>query len=322
VRSIWKGAISFGLVSIPVKLYSATEEKNVALHQVHSSDGGRIRFQRRCSIDGEEVEYSAVAKGFETPEGETVILTDADLAQLPLSTSRAIEVLQFVPLEQVDPIYFSKSYFVVPDPAGVRPYALLRQAMSESGRVAIVKVALRQREALATLRARDNMFLLETMLWPDEVRSPDFGIVDEDAQIRPQELRMASSLIDSLSGDFEPQEYTDHYREALEAVINAKLEGREVVQPAEPRATGAVVDLMDALKASVEAAKRERSAAMTTAPKTEGKVTARVAPEKPPAKKATPKAAQKTAQKTTTTSGKKAATKTPAKRGAGARKSA
>ncbi len=256
MRSIWKGAISFGLVTIPVKLYSATEERDISFHQVHREDGGRIRYKRVCTVDGEEVSYGDIAKGYDLGGGETVILTDEDLANLPLQSSRTIDVLQFVPLEQVDPIYFAKSYYLEPDRTGAKPYALLRDALEESGRVALVKIALRQREQLATLRVRDGVFVLETMLWPDEVRVPDFPFLSEDIDVRPQELSMAQSLIDTLTGDFEPRQYSDNYREALQAVIDAKVAGREVVSPAEPEAAGgAVLDLMAALRASVDAAK-------------------------------------------------------------------
>jgi DNA end-binding protein Ku len=260
MRSIWKGAISFGLVTIPVKLYSATEEKNVSFHQVHREDGGRIRYKRVCSVDGEEVSYGDIAKGYELSSGETVILTDEDFADLPLSTSRTIDVLQFVPLEQVDPIYFAKSYYLEPERTGTKPYVLLRDALEQSDKVAVVKVALRQREQLATLRVRDGVFVLETMLWPDEIRTPDFNFLDEDVEVRPQELTMAGSLIDSLTADFDPDQYTDEYREALEAVIQAKVEGQEVVQPAaEQPQGGAVLDLMAALRASVEAARGNKA---------------------------------------------------------------
>src|SRR3954468_20804821 len=212
MRSIWKGAISFGLVSIPVKLYSATEEKDVSFHQVHREDGGRIRYKRVCQIDGDEVPYSDIAKGYELSSGEVVVLTDEDFADLPLTTSRTIDVLQFVPLDEVDPIYFAKSYYLEPDKAGTKPYVLLREALERSGRVAVVKVALRNREWLATLRVRDGVFVLETMLWPDEVRTPDFGFLDEDVDVRPQELAMAGSLIETLSGEFDLTQYTDSYR--------------------------------------------------------------------------------------------------------------
>jgi DNA end-binding protein Ku len=270
MRSIWKGAISFGLVSIPVKLFSATEERSVSFHQVHREDGGRIKYKRVCSIDGEEVPYSDIAKGYELPSGEVVVLTDEDFDELPLSTSRSIDVLQFVPLEQVDPIYFAKTYYLEPDGAGAKPYVLLRQALEDSGRVALVKLALRQRESLAALRVRDGVFVLEMMLWPDEIRPADFGFLSEDVDVRSQELAMAQSLIETLSGDFDPTQYADDYREALEKLIEAKVEGREVVQPTPAAGEDApVVDLMAALRASVAAAKESRgeTAASDTAKK-------------------------------------------------------
>jgi DNA end-binding protein Ku len=265
VRSIWKGSISFGLVTIPVKLYSATEAKDVSFHQVRRSDGSRIKYKRVAAVDGEEVSYGDIAKGYELSSGETVVLTDEDFKDLPLTTSRAIDVLQFVPLEEVDPIYFEKSYYLEPDKAGTKPYVLLRDALEQSGKVAVVKVALRNRESLATLRVRDGVFVLATMLWPDEVRTPDFGFLDEDIEVRSQELAMAGSLIETLAGEFDPAQYKDGYREALQAVIEAKVEGREVVQPsAEQPTSGTVVDLMAALRASVEAAKKQRAGGTAT----------------------------------------------------------
>jgi DNA end-binding protein Ku len=259
MRSIWKGAISFGLVTIPVKLYSATEQKDVSFHQVHRDDGGRIRYKRVCTLDGEEVPYADIAKGYELASGEMVVLTDEDFEDLPLSTSRRIDVLQFAPAEQIDPIYFAKSYFLEPDAQGAKPYVLLRNALESSGQVAVVKVALRQRESLATLRVRDGVFVLETMLWPDEVRTPDFGFLEEDIEVRAQELKMAESLITTMESDFDPSEYHDTYREALQQVIEAKVAGKEVIAPQEEEEAGPAVDLMAALRASVEAAKRERT---------------------------------------------------------------
>ncbi|TDC51044.1 Ku protein [Micromonospora sp. KC207] len=259
MRAIWKGAVSFGLVSIAVKLYSATEEKDIRFHQVHRKDGGRIRYKRTCSVCGEEVTYDDIAKGYDIGGGEMVILTDEDFADLPLTTSHAIDVLEFVPAEQVDPILYNKAYFLEPEGAATKPYVLLRDALVDSERVAIVKVALRQREQLATLRVREGVLLLNTMLWPDEVRTPAFGFLDEDLKVRPPELAMASSLIDSMAGEFEPEVFTDDYRAALQEVIDAKVEGREVVQPEEVEAApAAAVDLMAALKASVERARAAR----------------------------------------------------------------
>jgi DNA end-binding protein Ku len=315
VRSIWKGAISFGLVTIPVKLYSATEQKDVTFHQVRRSDGSRIKYKRVAAADGEEVAYGDIAKGYELSSGETVVLTDEDFADLPLTTSRAIDVLQFVPLEELDPIYFEKSYYLEPDKAGTKPYVLLRDALEQSGKVAVVKVALRNRESLAALRVRDGVFVLETMLWPDEIRTPDFGFLDEDVEVRSQELAMAGSLIDTLTGEFDPTQYKDDYREALQEVIEAKAAGREVVSTPDAQPTsGTVVDLMAALRASVEAAKSGRPAAAPAAEDATDEEPAsrpakKAAAKKAPAKKAAGKKAP----------AKKAASTEPAKR---ARKSA
>jgi DNA end-binding protein Ku len=312
MRSIWKGSISFGLVNIAVKLYSATEEKDVAFHQVHRDDGGRIRYKRVCTVDGEEVAYNDIAKGYELPDGEIVVLTDDDLAELPLTTSREIDVLQFVPLEQVDPIYFSKSYYLEPDAKATKAYVLLRDTLEDSGKVAIVKVALRRREALATLRVREGVLTMETMLWPDEIREPAFGFLDESPEVRKQELAMAASLVESLSGDFDPSAYTDQYREALESLIDAKVEGRDLVPApaAEVEGGGKVVDLVAALQASIDAAKRGRvggaasDASTSPAKKSAGK--------KAPAKKAA--APAKKAAKKATAPAKKAAKKSSAAR--------
>ncbi len=231
MNSMWTGAISFGLVMIPVKLYAATEQRDVTFRQVHGSDGGRIRFRRFCSVCGSEVDYAAVAKGYELPAGEMVVLTDQDMDKLPLPTMRSIEVLHFSPAEQLDPILWSKSYFAEPEPAGVRAYVLLRDALEQSGKVAVARVALRQRESLAMLRTRDGVLVLETLLWPDEVRTADFGFLDDEIKVRPQELKMASSLITSMSQDFDPSEQRDGYREALEELVEAKAQGRDVVNP-------------------------------------------------------------------------------------------
>jgi DNA end-binding protein Ku len=264
MRAVWKGVISFGLVAIPVKLYRATEQRDVSFHQVRASDGSRIKYQRLAAADGEEVAYADIAKGFELPSGETVVLTDEDMAELPLASNRNVEVEAFVPLDQVDPIYFDKSYYLEPDgPQALKPYALLRDALVDSKRVALVKVALRQREQLATLRIRDGIFLLETMIWPDEIREPEFAFLDDKIEVKPQELAMAKSLIESLASDFDPSGYSDAYREAVESLIQAKIEGNDV-RPAPDDADDGegradVVDLMSALRASVQAAKDARS---------------------------------------------------------------
>ena len=308
MRSIWKGSVSFGLVSIGVKLYAATEERDVSFHQVRRSDGARIRYKRVAESDGEEVAYADIAKGYQLPDGEIVVLTDDDFKDLPLPSARVVDVMQFVPSEQIDPIYYNRSYFLEPEKTAVKPYVLLREALEESEMVALVKVAIRNREQLATLRVRDGVIILDTMIWPDEVREADFGFLDDDIELRPQEQQMARSLVESMSGDFEPEQYTDNYREALQAVIDAKVEGREVVEPEEAQPSAAnVVDLMSALRASVDAAKRSRgeppaAAAKKAAKKAPAK---KAAAKKAPAKKA---AAKKTAAKKSTA--KKAARKT------------
>src|ERR1700756_1003884 len=191
MRSIWAGAISFGLVVIPVKLYAATEQRDITFRQVHRKDGARVQFRRFCTLDGEEVPHSDIAKGYELPTGDMVVLTDEDLADLPLVIAHRIEVLHFAPSAQVEPIYAAKSYYTDHEPAGVRTYLLFR----------------------------------------DEVRKPDFGFLDEDIEVRSQELKMAASLIDTMTEDFDPDQYHDSYREALEAVVQAKVEGNDVVRP-------------------------------------------------------------------------------------------
>jgi DNA end-binding protein Ku len=249
---MWRGEISFGLVMIPIRLYAATEHRDVSFRQVHREDGGRIRFRRVCSIDGEEVPYSDVAKGYELPNGEMVVLTDDDLADLPLPTAHSIEVVNFTPAEQLDSILANRAYYTEPEPAGVRAYALLRDALERSGKVAIARVALRQRESLASLRTRDGVMVLETLLWPDEIRAADFDFLDEDVEVRSQELKMASSLIDSMTVDFDPAQYTDQYRDALEELVEAKIEGHEVTAPPPPPEKP-VTSLADALQASLAA---------------------------------------------------------------------
>jgi DNA end-binding protein Ku len=256
MRSMWKGAISFGLVMIPVRLYAATEQKDIAFRQVHRTDGGRIRFRRVCSVCGEEVPYEDVAKGYELPTGDMVVLTDEDMADLPLPTARSIEVVHFMPAEQLDPIFLNRSYFVEPESAGARAYVLLRDSLDRSGKVALTLVALRQRESLATLRTRNGVLVLETLLWPDEVRVPDFPFLEDEIEVRSQELKMAASLIDSMTEDFDPDAYHDNYREALQEVVEAKVEGREVVQPEGMAAVTEPTSLADALKASLAAARR------------------------------------------------------------------
>lgn len=283
MRAMWKGSISFGLVTIPIKLYAATETKNVSFRQVHQADGGRIQYKRVCTVDGQEVPYSDIAKGYELDNGDMVVLTSEDFAQLPLSSSNSIDVMEFVPLEAVDPIYFDRGYYLEPDKAAAKPYVLLRDALQKSGRVAIVKIAIRQRESLALLRVYSDVLVLQTMLWPDEVRTADFGFLDEDLpEVRPEEMSMAGMLIDSLSEEvFEPDEHHDTYREAVLELVDAKAAGQQV-HAAPGESTGEVVDLMAALQASVEGAKKD--AGGTKAAKSSG--TKKKAPKKKPSRSA------------------------------------
>jgi DNA end-binding protein Ku len=255
MRSIWKGSVAFGLVNVPVKVYAATEEKDVRFHQVHAEDGGRIRYKRTCEIDGKVVEYADIAKAYESDDGRTVILTDEDFAQLPSSTSREIEVTSFVPADQIDPLYFDKSYYLEPASTSTKAYVLLLRTLEQTDRIAIVNFALRQKTRLAALRVRDDVLVIQTLLWPDEVRDAAFPSLDETVTIKPAELKMASMLVDSFADDFRPEDYTDDYRVELEQLIEAKLEGDEAFPTPEVEEEGEdaeVVDLLAALQRSVE----------------------------------------------------------------------
>jgi DNA end-binding protein Ku len=307
MRAIWKGAVSFGLVSVPVKLYSATESHDVSFRQVHAKDGGRIKYQRVCSIDGEEVPYADIAKGYETEDGEMVILTDDDMAELPSTSSREISVEKFVPREQIDPIYFEKAYYLEPEKSGTKPYALLREALKESDRMAVVTVALRNRTSVAVLRVRDDIIVLQTILWPDEVRKPDFNI--DAGTVKDAEVKMANMLVETLAGDFEPEEFEDDYAEAVETLVKTKIEGGEIKRtPTATKSSGEVVDLLAALQRSVEAAKTGRGEEVE---QTEAKPTKKTAAKKTGSKKATKAPAKKSAAKKAPA--KKAAKKTTKK---------
>ncbi len=257
MKTIWKGAISFGLVTIPVKVYGATEEKTLHFNQLHAADGGRIRYKRICSVCGKEVSYPDIVKGYEYEKDRYVTLTDEELEALPVPTARSIEIERFVESEQIDPIYFQRSYYLVPDGTGLKAYHLLREAIGDDGKVALAKVAFREKEHLATVRLRDKVLVLETMYWPDEIREPRFDELDEEVELRPQEIRMARSLIDSLTDDFQPEEFHDTYRAALEDLIAKKVQGEEITYAPEEEPSK-VVDLMEALRASVEAAKSSK----------------------------------------------------------------
>ncbi|MFD8480565.1 Ku protein [Kitasatospora sp. NPDC059673] len=255
----WKGVITFGLVSVPVQLYAATEEHSgPALHQVHAKDGSRIRLKRFCEAEDKEVPYSEIAKGHESPDGRQVVLDEEDLAELPLPSKKVVDVLAFVPAESIDPLMYSKAYYVATaDKAPAKPYVLLRDALRASGQIAVTKVTMRTRESLAVLRVHEDTLVLQTCLWPDEVRSAQGMAPDEKVTVRPQELKMARSLMDTLSEDFDLSALHDEYQLALQELIDAKLAGAEAPHLEEQAEGGEaeVIDLMAVLRSSVKAAK-------------------------------------------------------------------
>ncbi len=321
MQTVWKGSIAFGLVSIPVRLVSATEEKDISLRQVHESDGGRIKYKRVCSIDGDEIPYSNIAKGYEVTEGEMVILTDEDFANLPIASNKTVEVLSFASAEEINPIGLSRAYYA--DPTGdPKPYVLLRDTLTETDKVAIVKVALRQKERLATIRAQDGVLVLHTMLWPDEVRAPEFGFLNEDVTVRSQELDMAATYVEAFDQGFDPSQYHDEYREALHELVDAKVAGHELTKPPPSAEPTNVVDLMDALRASVAAADSAKGKRVSAKlPSDKVGATSKRSSKKTAAKKATTK--KSTAKKSTTKkSAKKTTTKKAAKRSSSSRRTA
>jgi DNA end-binding protein Ku len=265
MRAIWKGALTFGLVNVPVKVYSAMEDHDVSLHQVHAADGGRIRDQRICEIDGEVVPYADIDRAYSDGE-QTVVLTKSDFGALPAERSREIEVVEFVPTEQLDPLLFDSAYYLEPDSASPKAYVLLRQTLEQTSRTAIVRFSLRQKTRLAALRARGDVLVLQTLRWADEVREVAFPVLDDPVKISSQEMKLSASLVESYASDFDPTEYTDDYQKELRILIDAKIAEGDTLDPsvtfaatAEDETGGEVIDLMAALKASVErsrAAKR------------------------------------------------------------------
>lgn len=334
MRSVWKGAVAFGLVNVPVRLYSATTDHDIRFHQVHRGDGGRIRYKRTCDVCGQEVSYAEIDKGYETDDGRIVTLTKEDFESLPVASGHEIDVVEFVPADEVDPLLLDRSYYLEPDEKALKPYALLREALAETERMAVVKIALRQRESLAVLRVRDKVIVLQTMLWPDELRQPEFPLLDREVTVRRQEVTMASSLVESLAAPFEPARFEDDYKAALEALIDAKLTGGEVrsIEPGAAKGDeGDLDDLVSALRRSVDAAKA-RSGAAASGSGTTKTTAAKGAPKAPAAKKTASKiaAAKKTPAKKTpakkapakATAKKAPAKKTPTAKTASTRRSA
>ncbi|MDF9750158.1 Ku protein [Arthrobacter sp. ES3-54] len=320
MRAIWKGAIAFGLVNVPVKVYSATEDHDISLHQVHNADGGRIRYQRRCEVCSKIVDYEDIDKAYED-DGRTVVLTRDELKSIPAENSHEIEVVQFVPVDQLDPMMFEKSYYLEPDSKSPKAYVLLRRALEDTDRVAIVQFALRDKTRLGALRIRDEVLVLQSLLWADEVREASFPALETSIRISAQEREMSAALVDSMASDFEPDQFTDEYQEQLRQLIEAKLDKGESLDteetfgaPAEA-GEGEVIDLMEALKRSIEKKRGGGGGAAETPAEASGS-----------AAKAAPKTAAKTtASKSTaskTASTKSASTKTAAASKTGAAKTA
>lgn len=259
-RAIWKGAISFGLVTIPVGLYSATENKTPKFKQLRESDGSPIRYKRVAETDGEEVAWEDIVRGYEVEKGRFVIFTDDEIeAAVSATGSKLVDVLQFVDDEEIDPILYKSTYYLAPEKTGIKAYKILLRALEEGGKVALCRVSIRSKEQMATLRAMDGVLAMETMYWPDEVREADFEVLEEDVELRPEEVQVAEMLLQNLSRPFDPKEWQDATRERIEEMARKKVEGEEIVAPESPEPTK-VVDLLEALKASVEATKAAREA--------------------------------------------------------------
>ncbi len=315
MRSIWKGSIAFGLVNVPVKVYSATEDHDLKFHQVHAKDNGRIRYKRVCEVCGEVVEYRDIAKAYESDDGQTVVITDEDIATLPEERSHEIEVVEFVAASEIDPLMYDRSYFLEPDGKSSKSYVLLAKTLADTDRVAIVHFALRSKTRLAALRVKDfskrDVMVIHTLLWPDEIRDPDFPVLDKEVEIKPAELKMAGQVVESMADDFRPDEFRDTYQEQLKELVAAKLEGGEAFtteeQPAELDETEDVSDLLAKLEASV---KRRRGEADDA----DGEATKRAPAKKAPAKKTPAKKASGAAGSATSGGAKKAAKKAAAKK--------
>lgn len=259
MQSIWKGAISFGLVTIPVGLYSATEDKKASFRQLREGDHSPIKYKRVAELDGEEVPYEKIVRGYEFEKGKYVVFTKEELNAIGKALAGTVDVVQFVDQADIDPIYFKKSYYLAPEKGGVKAYSILLNALKDQGKVGVAKVAIREREYLSVVRPEDDVLVLETMWWPDEVREPAFEALEEEVEPSDEELKMATMIIENLSAEFDPSMWSDASREAVEEMAQAKVAGKEIVAPESPEPTK-VVDLLDALKASVEATKAKKKA--------------------------------------------------------------
>ncbi|MBF6167588.1 Ku protein [Streptomyces gardneri] len=324
MRSIWKGSIAFGLVNVPVKVYTATEDHDIRFHQVHAKDGGRIKYERVCTVCGQSVQYTDIDKAYESPDGDKVVLSDEDFAKLPVAEKHEIPVLQFVPSEQIDPVLFEKSYYLEPDSSTPKAYVLLARTLEEIERTALVYFTLRQKTRLAALRVRDGILVLQTLLWPDEVRSVEFESLDGVAEPRPQEIKMAETLVEAMSDDFDPDQFTDEYQIELKRLLDEAIASGTGKVPEQPELVPSgmdaeVVDLVAALQRSLEASGRRTAGGDggEEPKKAAKKATAKSGAGKSAASKST--ASKSTATKGTaskSTAAKSAAKKAPAKKAA------
>jgi DNA end-binding protein Ku len=311
MRSIWRGSVAFGLVNVPVKVYSATEDHDLQFHQVHAKDNGRIKYQRVCEECGEVVEYRDIAKAYEAENGQTVVITEEDIATLPEERSQEIAVLEFVPAAEIDPLMYDRSYFLEPDGKSSRSYVLLAKALAATDRVAIVHFALRDKTRLAALRIKDfgkrDVMVVHTLLWPDEIREPDFPALDQDVEVRAPELKMAGQVVESMAGNFHPEQYTDTYQEQLQVLVESKLAGGQAFTATEAPTPLDDTDDVSDLLAKLEASVRRRREQSTDGPSEK--------PVSAPAKKApVTKVSGKSAAVTKAPATKAPAKKAPAKK--------
>jgi DNA end-binding protein Ku len=260
MQAIWRGAINFGLISIPVRVFSATEEKSLRFNLLHKEDGGRRRANWTCSVCDKTLGQDDLVRGYEYEKGAYVTFEDGEIDNVQIDTSHTVEVVHFTAAEQIDPIYFLKSYYLAPDELGVKAYGLLRKVLSETDKVAVTRVAIRDKERLATLRVRDNVLVLETMYWPDEIREARFAETDREIEVSDADRKTANLLVDNLTEDFDPSQYHDRYREALLEAVDQKIQGNKIVAPSEPEEASQVVDLTEALKRSLEEVKARSKA--------------------------------------------------------------
>lgn len=321
MRSIWKGSIAFGLVNVPVKVYTATEDHDIRFHQVHAKDGGRIKYDRVCSVCGQSVQYTEIDKAYESPDGDKVVLSDEDFAKLPVAEKHEIPVLQFVPSEQIDPILFEKSYYLEPDSSTPKAYVLLARTLEQIERTALVYFTLRQKTRLAALRVREGILVVQTLLWPDEVRSVEFESLDGVAEPRPQEIKMAETLVEAMSDDFDPEQFTDEYQIELKRLLDEAIASGTGKVPEQPELAPSgmdaeVVDLVAALQRSLEASGRRTAGGDGAEPKKTAKKAAAKSAEKSGAAKSTASKSGASKSAAKKTPAKKAAKKAPARKGA------